>query len=222
MNTTFFAGSRPAFLKPAAVLCCVTLLGLGATQSALGATSAADKAKGEELLTKARQELAEAKHLDEVALRATQIANRDQATAQQKRNEARNLVREAFQLIRDSNRLHAAELRSEAEAKELQAKTDETEVQRLQTLLGHQKQVAADATAAANKTLDAVRNEPDANEKAQLAKMVETLRSQAAHATADAAPIEARIKALQADVAILVQSAKNMNAAADKLSPAEK
>lgn len=222
MNTIATAGLLPGFTKTAAALFFATLLGLGGPLSAHGATSAADKAKGEQLLIKARQDLAEAKRLDEIAIRATQIANRDQATAQQKRSEARNLVREAFQLIRDSNRLHAAELRSEAEAKELQAKTDETEVLRLQTLLAHQKQVAADANAAANKTLDAVRNETDAREKAELAKIVETLRSQAAHATADAAPIEARIKTLQADLAILVQSAKNMNAAADKLSPPEK
>ena len=200
------------------------LAGLLTTASVLtgwSATPAEDRARGEEMLRRAHQDVVEASRLSEASAKAAQIAQQDQETANQKRLQAHNLERAAFLLIRDSKRLAAAELRARAENDEVQVKTEAGELLRLQGLLAHAQQTAADTTSAAAKIRDAANNESNPAEKAELGKMAEALSAQAAESAGEAAGIEKRIQPVQAEINRLNAAIRQLNESALRLAPVE-
>ena len=204
-----------------ALLLAALLTGAG-TLTSWSASPAEDKAKGEEMLSRARIGFAEANGMYQASIRAAQLAQQEQALANQKRLEARKLQREAFLLIRDSSRMRASELRAQAERVELQVKTEAGELARLQGLLAHEKQTVTDTTSAAAKIRDAAANESNPTQKAELGKMAESLGGQGAQAGAEAAALEKRIVPVQAEIARLSASVRQLNDAAQKLAPMEK
>jgi hypothetical protein len=174
------------------------------------------------MLNRARLEMAEANGMFEAAVRAAQLAQQEEATANQKRLEARRLEREAFLLIRDSNQMRAMELRAQAERLELQIKTESGELSRLRGLVAHEKQAAADVSSASAKTREAAANETNPAQKAELAKMADSLTGQATQATTEAAAAEKRIPPVESEISRLSASMKQLNEAAQRLAPGEK
>ena len=218
--------STPRIPRPdqarGAVTLLVGLLTAACAMNGLAASQQEEKAKGEEMLQKAHQDFLQAKHFQETATRMLQTAHKEQEMANQRTQEARTLMREAFLLIRDSNRMRGAQLRAEAETKELQAKSEEAELQHLQASATQERKIAADSAIAAVRIQDAARNESNPAEKAQLTRMAESLTKERATASAELAPIEKRIAIVEAEINRFNAAVKVLTVQAGALDPIKK